>query len=984
MSPDEIKANANDNCLNPSNTNQMAWYRFNVPAPGDGSTISGYSTVEVQHPPIYPAHGLPTTYAYNSTNQVQTQTSPDGGTTNYWYDLLSRLTASQNAKQLSAGATTYSYTTYDNLGRIIEVGQKQNGNNLNSPDYVDSTTTANFLASGNNTQITRTYYDNLSGYTGSMLTTLGQSNLRKRVAASIYLDDPNTLISGMYYNYDLDGNVRTLYRQLPGLGTKQIGYEYDLISGKVNFVAYQQSQPDQFYYSYNYDADNRLTEAWSSPLANVVSYGRGSTLDQTYKRMDASYYYYPHGPLARMELGDVYGKVQGVDYAYTLQGWLKGVNTTAVDMSKDISGDGFNGSTIAKDAYGYALHYFNNDFKPVGTTISPFDQPAGGFTPLYNGNIAGSSMNLSQFAGYRQDYLYNYDQLNRILTVGVFRGNQYGQAATSTPENNEVFSYDGNGNIKGLLRNGTQAQGLQMDLLSYSYNKDSNGKLLNNQLNSVTDDPSSSNNYSSDLKGSTSYTYDQIGNLLTDSHEGITNIDWSVYGKIRNIYKNSGNISYQYDPAGNRQSKIYNNVTTWYVRDAQGNTLAVYDNSQNQVNWLEQHLYGSSRIGMWMPNTPVYSNNALNIWNTTGHKQYELSNHLGNVVTTVSDVINADASGNPLPDILSAQDYYAFGSQQPNRSYARSNAYRYGFNGKENDNDATTGFQDYGRREYDKLTGRFISVDPLTKEYPALTPYQFASNSPIAGRDRDGLEFEPSWSTTVPQKIREYETQLKKDDPKHADAIIRQHNIDAFLFVGGALTGGEGKLATTFWDLVMLGGSARTAQGIINHDKTQTTEGMHVVTGAIMGEVGGMLIGKTFEIISPLMRSAGKSLTGTWVKESISGWSTNAVAYQEFVTGVKAGQTFQVNGYNFDGFRNGILLDAKSGLGNFVDKQTGTFKQFFKGQESLVIQARNQLGAAKGAPIEWNFEIKAVRDATEKLFEKEGIKGITLKYTPKK
>lgn len=35
---------------------------------------------------------------------------------------------------------------------------------------------------------------------------------------------------------------------------------------------------------------------------------------------------------------------------------------------------------------------------------------------------------------------------------------------------------------------------------------------------------------------------------------------------------------------------------------------------------------------------------------------------------------------------------------------------------------------------------RFISVDPLTKKYPQLTPYQFASNTPIQAIDLDGLE----------------------------------------------------------------------------------------------------------------------------------------------------------------------------------------------------------------------------------------------------
>ena len=39
-----------------------------------------------------------------------------------------------------------------------------------------------------------------------------------------------------------------------------------------------------------------------------------------------------------------------------------------------------------------------------------------------------------------------------------------------------------------------------------------------------------------------------------------------------------------------------------------------------------------------------------------------------------------------------------------------------------------------------EIVSRFLSVDPLTKEYPELTPYQFASNRPIDGIDLDGLE----------------------------------------------------------------------------------------------------------------------------------------------------------------------------------------------------------------------------------------------------
>jgi RHS repeat-associated protein len=68
--------------------------------------------------------------------------------------------------------------------------------------------------------------------------------------------------------------------------------------------------------------------------------------------------------------------------------------------------------------------------------------------------------------------------------------------------------------------------------------------------------------------------------------------------------------------------------------------------------------------------------------------------------------------------------------------------YRYGFNGKENDNEVEGegNQQDYGMRIYDPRLGRFLSVDPLTGKYPWYTPYQFAGNKPINSIDLDGLE----------------------------------------------------------------------------------------------------------------------------------------------------------------------------------------------------------------------------------------------------
>jgi hypothetical protein len=76
------------------------------------------------------------------------------------------------------------------------------------------------------------------------------------------------------------------------------------------------------------------------------------------------------------------------------------------------------------------------------------------------------------------------------------------------------------------------------------------------------------------------------------------------------------------------------------------------------------------------------------IW---GSRFFELSNHLGNVLATIQDrmtVTNASGVDYYDPVVVSAQDYYAFGMMMPGRTYsAQGGVYRYGFNGKENDNE---------------------------------------------------------------------------------------------------------------------------------------------------------------------------------------------------------------------------------------------------------------------------------------------------------
>ncbi len=72
--------------------------------------------------------------------------------------------------------------------------------------------------------------------------------------------------------------------------------------------------------------------------------------------------------------------------------------------------------------------------------------------------------------------------------------------------------------------------------------------------------------------------------------------------------------------------------------------------------------------------------------------------------------------------------------------------YFYGFNGQEKIDetyDVSGSYLDFEYRGYNSRIGRFFVVDPLHKEYPELTPYQFASNNPIGNIEVEGLEGAP-------------------------------------------------------------------------------------------------------------------------------------------------------------------------------------------------------------------------------------------------
>jgi len=517
---------------------------------------------------------------------------------------------------------------------------------------------------------------------------------------------------------------------------KRIDYDYDQISGKVNEVHYQAGKPDAFYHRYEYDADNRITKVYTSK-------------DSILWDQDAHYAYYAHGPLARVEIGD--NKVQGMDYAYTLQGWIKGVNSNLLKSKNDIGNDGLGGSPlqVAKDAFGYTLNYHADDYKPIDG--SKWNNPAVRFEALtansdlmaarfdlFNGNISSMVTSIEEPKVYTagpnevpnklpQGTAYTYDQLNRLLEMKAFQNldvttNTWKQGAIYAGLYHNTFQYDANGNILGQLR--ADGTGQIIDSLTYNYAKDANGRIKQNRLYQVNDQVSATV-FSDDIDkqgafyslnandGTNNYMYDSIGNLIQDRQEQIMRIDWTLYGKIKSItrFQSSlrSDLEFRYDAGGNRIAKIEKPrdangvkpasewIATYYVRDAQANVMGIYKHitvsGGPSFKVLERNIYGSSQLGSDYSELELTGLSAAPklLTRTLGRKHYEGSNHLGNVLTVFSDrKIPRDNDGNGVID-YSEPEVLSASDYSPFGVVLDRREFgiggRYGFNGKEKDDE---------------------------------------------------------------------------------------------------------------------------------------------------------------------------------------------------------------------------------------------------------------------------------------------------------
>ncbi|MCX6146891.1 MAG: hypothetical protein NTW25_06520 [Candidatus Kapabacteria bacterium] len=167
----------------------------------------------------------------------------------------------------------------------------------------------------------------------------------------------------------------------------------------------------------------------------------------------------------------------------------------------------------------------------------------------------------------------------------------------------------------------------------------------------------------------------------------------------------------------------------------------------------EWHIYGNEQQGRFTVRKPdaepLYYLDVLtsdvtnkNFFRILDKKQYELKDHLGNVRVAIGDMKIPTAVRGVAPFVVdekAVNDYYPYGMLICDRSWS-SGSSRYGYNGKENDNElkGTGNSLDFGERVFDPRIIRFPTPDKLKDKFAFQSSYVYAGDSPINSIDKDG------------------------------------------------------------------------------------------------------------------------------------------------------------------------------------------------------------------------------------------------------
>ncbi len=654
-------------------------------------------------------------YKYDNRNRLVEKKLPGKQWEFIVYDKLDRPVATgPTFSPYGDQSVGWMVTQYDVFGRVTQTGWKQM--TATTATRTTNQTSINngsnpFVLSANDI-LTKNYYDNYS-FTGapSPMPTLIESQVAATNVKGLptgswvkVLDNATSTLAEVSYTiYDYK------YRPVHTKTTNHLG-GYTQVDTHLDWAGKT---------LYTQTKHKRTTASTELVVKDRFEYTAQDRLDVHKQQINAlpeqlitKNAYDELGQLISKNVGgtDVTGEtaLQTVDFNYNIRGWLKAINDV---------------DNLSNDLFSFKINYDDAE------TASP----------LYNGNISETFWKTSS-DNIKRKYNYKYDDLNRLLQANYSK-----QGNTAFNSYLEHISYDKNGNIQNLFRNGgMDTDGYQfanpIDGLTYLY--DENNK---NQLLRVFDATANPQGFKDDTDGSDinidinqapDYAYDANGNMISDTNKGITQIKYNHLNLPTEIFFGSNKISYLYNATGQKVSK----------KVTQGSLITTTD-------YLAGYQYKNAVL-QFFPHAEGYVNATQNGSTYTFNYVYNYTDHLGNIRLSYSQ----DPATNVLK-ILEENHYYPFGLKHTGynsdkMSYVKEGtflkiksvmpfiftSYNYKYNGKEYQDELGLNVYDYGARFYMPDIGRMGSIDNKADDILQvdLSPYNYSWNNPTNIIDPDG------------------------------------------------------------------------------------------------------------------------------------------------------------------------------------------------------------------------------------------------------
>jgi RHS repeat-associated protein len=634
--------------------------------------------------------GHQTQFGYNALGQLTTITDPLSHVTTLTYNSVGLIATITDAQ---SNVTTYGYDAHGNRTSILDALSHQTtfaydaGDRLTTITYPDTTTT--------------TFgYD----YRGRRITVTDQNGKMTTYA----YDDADRLTSVT----DANNNVTT--------------YGYDTES---NLTSIQDANSHTTYFTY--DAYGRVTGTnFPSTLSETYSYDANNNLTSKTDRNGhtITYVYDALNRLSKKQYPDS----TEVDYIYDLVGKIQQVN----------------------DPTGTYAFAYDNDGRLTGTTTDYSFLPGRSFTTAYGYDAASNRTSFTDPESGSTTYAY--DALNRLQTLTpptVFTTGSFGftydalgRRTQMTRPNNVTtnYTYDNESRLLSTLH---QLSGSTIDGAAYTLDNAGNRTAKTDERTNVTSNYAYDSIYQlkSAMQGATtteSYTYDAVGNRLTD----LGSTSWSY--NTSNELNATPSVTYTFDSNGNTKTQVTSAGTTTYNWDFENRLIsAVLPGTAGTVTFqydpFGRRVYKSS-------------SSATSVFAYDGNELLEETNSSGSVVARYAQDLAIDA---PLAMLRgSATSFYqadgvgsvtslsngagalsqtytfdSFGNQTAS-SGSFTNPFRY----TAREFDTETSFYFNRARYYDPASGRFINED-LIGFGGGGNFYRYVHNDPTGLTDPMGL-----------------------------------------------------------------------------------------------------------------------------------------------------------------------------------------------------------------------------------------------------